>query len=154
VPKTSAGILIFRRREGSLEFLLAHPGGPLWASKDDGIWSIPKGEFEDGEEPLDAAKREFFEETGFEAPGPLLALGTLRQPSGKSVSAWAAEGDLDASAIRSNTFSMEWPPHSGRQAEFPEVDRAGWFGVLDAKRKLLKGQLGFIDEAVRLVGEK
>ena len=153
MPKLSAGILAFRRGEGSLEFLLVHPGGPLWGHKDDGIWSIPKGEYAHGEEPLAAARREFLEETGFEAKGPFIALSTLRQPSGKRVSAWAIEADFDADAIRSNTFVMEWPPHSGRHAEFPEVDRGGWFNVADTKRKLLPGQHGFADEIARLVGE-
>jgi predicted NUDIX family NTP pyrophosphohydrolase len=150
--KTSAGILVHRTGDNGPEFLLVHPGGPFWANKDDGAWSIPKGEYDDGEEPLDAAVREFAEETGFEIAGPLVPLGTLRQRSGKRVSAWLAEADFDEAAVTSNSFTMEWPPASGRQAEFPEVDRAEWFDVATARRKLLPGLAGFIDEACRCLG--
>jgi predicted NUDIX family NTP pyrophosphohydrolase len=150
--KPSAGLLAFRRTAGEPEFLLVHPGGPFWANRDDASWSIPKGEYEPDEEPLDAACREFQEETGFEAAGPFIPLTTLTQPNGKRVSAWAIEADFDASAMTSNSFTMEWPPRSGTQAEFPEVDRAAWFATAEAKRKLLPGQVGFIDELVGLLG--
>jgi predicted NUDIX family NTP pyrophosphohydrolase len=154
MAKRSAGILAFRRRGDSIEFLLVHPGGPFWRAKDEGAWSIPKGEYEVGEPPLAAALREFTEETGFIASDPLLPLTPLRQPSGKRVAAWAFEGDFDPAEMRSNTFELEWPPRSGKIAEFPEVDRAGWFDAADAKRKLLKGQVGFVDELTRLIEGK
>lgn len=144
--KHSAGLLVYRFRDGSLEVLLVHPGGPYWTKKDDGAWSIPKGEFDIGEEdPLKTAKREFKEETGFDVDGSFMPLDTLKQPSGKIVHAWAIEGDCDAAKIKSNTFKMEWPPRSGKQQEFPEVDRGGWFNLETAKIKLLKGQVGFLD---------
>jgi len=144
--KHSAGILMFRSRAGSLEVLLVHPGGPFWAKKDEGVWSIPKGEFNiDTEDPLEAAKREFAEETGFTPEGDFIYLDTLSQSSMKIVHAWAVEGDCDAAHIKSNTFTMEWPPRSGKQKEFPEVDRAEWFDVETAKIKILKGQTAFID---------
>ncbi len=137
---------MYRSREGSLEVLLVHPGGPFWAKKDEGAWSIPKGEFIiDTEDPLGAARREFVEETGFTPEGDFISLGTLAQSSMKIVQAWAVEGDCDAAHIKSNTFSMEWPPRSGKQQEFPEVDRAGWFDIETAKTKILKGQTTFID---------
>lgn len=146
MPKHSAGILMYRFREDSLELFLVHPGGPFWAKKDEGAWSIPKGEFNvENEDPLEAAKREFEEETGFTVEGDFISLDTLKQSSMKIVHAWAVEGDCDAAKINSNTFSMEWPPRSGKQQEFPEVDRAGWFDVETAKIKLLKGQTAFID---------
>jgi predicted NUDIX family NTP pyrophosphohydrolase len=144
--KKSAGLLMYRRRHGVLEVLLVHPGGPFWAKKDEGSWSVPKGEYTSGEDPLDVAKREFHEETGFEAFGQFVPLTPLKQPSGKIITAWAFEGDCDASASKSNTFMMEWPPRSGRQQEFPEVDRAGWFPIPVAKEKIIKGQSGFLDE--------
>ncbi|MGD0623173.1 MAG: NUDIX domain-containing protein [Thermodesulfobacteriota bacterium] len=144
--KKSAGLLIYRRRHGVLEVLLVHPGGPFWAKKDEGSWSIPKGEYTPEEDPLEVAKREFQEETGFRALGEFLPLNPRKQPSGKIITAWAFEGDCDASAVKSNTFLMEWPPHSGRQQEFPEVDRAGWFTLPVAKEKIVKGQAGFLDE--------
>src|SRR5918993_854386 len=130
MPKRSAGLLVYRPSDDGLEVLLVHPGGPFWARKDDGAWSIPKGEYEPSEDPLEVALREFEEELGAEPPDSTdaLPLGELRQPSGKVVSAWAVEGDLDVSDVRSNLFEMEWPPRSGRTQEFPEVDRAGWFG--------------------------
>ena len=141
MAKRSAGLLLYRLKNGQPEVLLVHPGGPYWAKKDDGAWSIPKGEYTEGEEPLAAARREFEEETGICPEGEAIPLGTIRQPGGKFVTAFAMEGDLDAAAIRSNTFSMEWPPRSGRMQTFPEVDRAGWFGKEEAERKILRGQL-------------
>ena len=146
MPKKSAGLLMYRERAGLLEVFLVHPGGPYWAKKDDGAWSIPKGEFED-EDPFAAAKREFEEETGFAPFEPsceVIPLTPQRQPGGKIVYAFALRGDLDPSALESNTFSMEWPPKSGRRVEFPEVDRAGWFSTEDAARKILKGQAPLI----------
>lgn len=153
MPKLSAGLLVYRRSDRGLEVLLVHPGGPYWAKKDDGAWSIPKGEYEPDEDPLEVALREFEEEIGKTPPDPTDAvwLGELRQPSGKVVSAWAVEGDVDVTEAQSNTFEMEWPPRSGRTAEFPEVDRAGWFGLEEARRKLLRGQLGFIDRLSNLL---
>ena len=140
MPKTSAGILLFRKRPQGVEVLLVHPGGPFWAKKDAGAWSIPKGETETGEDPAVAAKREFAEETGAAVAGALIDLGTFRQPGGKIVAAYAAEGDFDPAALHSNAFAMEWPPRSGKTAEFPEVDRAAWFDLEDAETKILKGQ--------------
>jgi len=144
--RKSAGLLLFRETVAGQEVLLVHPGGPFWAKKDDGSWSIPKGEFADGEEPLDAAKREFEEEMGVPAVGDFIALESLKQPSGKWLFAWAVRSDFDPSVLKSNTFCMEWPPKSGRQQEFPEVDRAAWFGVEAARRKILKGQEPFLDQ--------
>jgi predicted NUDIX family NTP pyrophosphohydrolase len=153
MPARSAGILLFRRPAGGLELLLVHPGGPYWARKDAGAWSIPKGEYADGENPLDAARREFEEETGTVPPvGELVALGEVRQRSGKRVTVWAAEGDLDADDVRSNTFSVEWPPRSGRMQEFPEVDRAGWFAPEDARRRLVAAQSEFVDRLLAHLG--
>ncbi|HXE62397.1 MAG TPA: NUDIX domain-containing protein [Bryobacteraceae bacterium] len=142
----SAGLLMFRKRDG-LEFLLVHPGGPFWAKKDLGAWSIPKGEYGAGADPLEAAFREFEEEIGVppQPGGELLALGEVRQPGGKVVTAWAFEGNCDEASIRSNAFSMEWPKGSGRMREFPEVDRAAWFGLEEARKKILKGQVAFLD---------
>ena len=144
MPTKSAGILPFREVSGRLEVLLVHPGGPLWAGKDEGAWSIPKGEFGGDEEPLVAAKREFEEETGFTPDGEMIPLQTLRQPSGKLIYAWAMKCDVDPAGLRSNTFSLEWPPKSGRYREFPEIDRAAWFPVEAAGRKILKGQAAFL----------
>jgi len=153
--KQSAGILLYRMRDGSPEVFLVHPGGPFWAGKDAGAWSIPKGEFEGGDDPLEAAKREFLEETGSPIDGTFLALAPLKQRSGKVVHAFAVQGDLDAASIGSNTFSMEWPPHSGKQQEFPEVDKGGWFTINAAREKLLAGQRGFLDELeVLLSGDR
>lgn len=146
MSKKSAGILFFREASGHLEVFLVHPGGPLWAKKDEGSWSIPKGEFEEGEDPLTAARREVAEETGFTAAGELIPLAQLRQPGGKIVYAWAMKRDFDPERLKSNTFSMEWPPKSGRQQEFPEIDRAAWFTLESARRKILKGQAGFLDQ--------
>jgi predicted NUDIX family NTP pyrophosphohydrolase len=146
MPKLSAGVLLYRTRDGVVEVLIAHPGGPFWARKDDGTWSIPKGEFTDGEDPWAAAQREFFEELGLPVPaGARIDMGALKQPSGKVVTAFAVEGDLDVTDARSNTFEMEWPRGSGKMREFPEVDRVGWFAVAQARTKLLKGQLPFLD---------
>jgi predicted NUDIX family NTP pyrophosphohydrolase len=131
---------LYRFKDGTAEVLLVHPGGPFWAKKDDGAWSIPKGEYETGEDPLDAAKREFEEETGQRAAGAFIDLGAFRQPSGKMIRAWALEADLDVGALKSNLFTMEWPPRSGRSQEFPEVDRAAWFTLSQASRKILAGQ--------------
>jgi predicted NUDIX family NTP pyrophosphohydrolase len=147
---SSAGVLVYRRRS-RLEVLLVHPGGPFWAKKDDGAWSIPKGEFAEGEDPLTAARRELAEETGLVVDRELRPLGSVKQAGGKVVHAWALEGDLDASAIRSNTFSMEWPPRSGRMQQFPEVDRAAWFSIDEARVKLLKGQLPLLDVLVAAI---
>jgi len=138
--KHSAGLLMFRRRHVEPEVLRVHPGGPLLARKDDGVWSIPKGLCEGGEEPLAAARREFEEETGQRPTGDFIPLGAFRQPGGKIVTAWAFEGELDLAGFRSNLFAMEWPPKSGRMAQFPEADRAGWFAPPEALRNILKGQ--------------
>jgi predicted NUDIX family NTP pyrophosphohydrolase len=144
--RRSAGILLYRFASEDLEVLLVHPGGPFWARRDAGVWSIPKGEHEADEEPLIAARREFAEELGTEPPaGQPLDLGEVRQKSGKYVHAWALEGDLDATAITSNSFALEWPPRSGRTREFPEVDRAQWFGLRDAREKLNPGQVPLLD---------
>lgn len=147
----SAGILLYRFNEGNLQVMLVHPGGPFWAKKDDGAWSIPKGIYEEGENPLAAAKREFQEETGQEVDGDFIDLGELKQPSRKIVQAWALEHDLDTSRIISNTFSLEWPPKSGAVREYPEVDRGRWFNVQEAREKILKGQLEFLDRLVEKI---
>lgn len=141
MAKTSAGVLLYRRTGGLPEVFLVHPGGPFWAKKEDGAWSIPKGEFAEGEDPVEVAKREFEEETGFPLKGTLDRLEPVKQVGGKIVYAWASEGEIDASAIHSNRFSMEWPPHSGKNQEFPEVDRASWFDLDTARRKILKSQM-------------
>jgi predicted NUDIX family NTP pyrophosphohydrolase len=147
MPTRSAGILLHRRGAGGREVLLVHPGGPFWAKRDDGAWSIPKGEYADGEDAEAAARREFAEELGSPLPdgAPLVELGEVRQRNGKLVVAWAAEGDLDATAARSNTFEMEWPPRSGRRQEFPEIDRADWFPLARAREKLIPAQVAFLD---------
>jgi predicted NUDIX family NTP pyrophosphohydrolase len=150
MAKHSAGLLMYRRGRGELEVFLVHPGGPFWAQKDVGAWSIPKGEYRPGEDPLAAARREFREETGFSVAGEFIPLTPRKQPSGKIIQAWAVEGDCDAAAVRSNTFTLEWPPRSGRQQEFPEVDRAAWFTLTAAREKIIKGQVGFLDELGRL----
>ena len=149
--KKSAGILMYRLRNEVLEVLLVHPGGPFWTKKDIGSWSIPKGEYTNTEDPFTVAKREFEEETSFQVDGDFTPLTPLKQPSGKVVSAWTVGGDCDASKIKSNTFLMEWPPRSGKKQEFPEVDRAEWFTIDTAKKKLLKGQVGFIEELCKLL---
>jgi predicted NUDIX family NTP pyrophosphohydrolase len=150
MPLPSAGLLPYRfSKDRVLEVLVVHPGGPLWAAKDEGAWSIAKGEYEPGEDPEAAANREFAEELGQEPPtGPRIDLGELRQPSGKRVRAWAVEGDVDTESVVSNEFEMEWPPRSGRKGSWPEVDRAAWVTVASAKRKLLKGQVDFVDRLV------
>ncbi len=153
VPTRSAGLLLFRRGDAGTEVLIGHMGGPFWAKRDEGGWSIFKGEYADGEDPLAAARREFQEETGSPAPpGEPLELGEVRQSGGKRVVAWAIEADFDASTVRSNTFEIEWPPRSGRRQAFPEIDRAEWLGLDDARRKLVKGQLPLLDALAKLVG--
>jgi predicted NUDIX family NTP pyrophosphohydrolase len=152
VKKRSAGILMYRRSGPELELLLVHPGGPFWARKDLGAWSIPKGEYAEGEEPLAAAKREFREELGAEAEGSFVELGVVVQPSRKEITAWAVEGDFPVAELKSNTFELEWPPKSGRKQRFPEVDRAGWFGLAEARRKILRGQVEFVDRLMARVG--
>jgi predicted NUDIX family NTP pyrophosphohydrolase len=144
-------LLVYRRRGGSVEVLLVHPGGPFWSHKDAGAWSLPKGRIEEGEDPLAAAIREFREETGFPIKGDFRPLAPITQRSGKVVHAWAVEGDCDPSAIHSQTFSMEWPPKSGRMREFPEVDRAAWFSLDEAKLRLLTAQSAFIDQLRRML---
>jgi predicted NUDIX family NTP pyrophosphohydrolase len=146
MPKASAGILLFRRRPHGLEVLLVHPGGPLWAKKDEGAWSIPKGEIEPGEDPLAAARREFEEELGSPVSGEFIRLAPVRLASGKTVYAWAVEGDFDPATLTGGSFTMEWPPGSGRQQQFPEVDRAEWFTLDVAKRKINKGQLPLLEQ--------
>jgi predicted NUDIX family NTP pyrophosphohydrolase len=144
--RRSAGILLYRDGTHGLEVLLVHPGGPFWARRDAGAWSIPKGEYGDDEDPRACALREFAEEIGTVLPaGELVELGSVTQKSGKVVSAWATEGDLDADAVRSNTFTIEWPPRSGRSATFPESDRAGWFGLEAAREKVVPAQADFLD---------
>ena len=149
--RQSAGLVMYRYRNSILEVFLVHPGGPYWAKKDDGSWSIPKGEYSDEEDLLATAKREFKEETSYDAEGEFMSLTPIKQPGGKLISAWALEGDCDASSIKSNTFQMEWPPKSGSKAEFPEVDRAEWFPITVAKKKLLRGHVGFIDELCKIL---
>jgi predicted NUDIX family NTP pyrophosphohydrolase len=149
--KKAAGLLLYRETSGALEVLLAHPGGPFWAKKDDGAWSIPKGEFEAGEEPLDAAMREFEEETGTKPQGEAIPLEPLRQAGGKIVHAYAMRAEFDPSTLRSNTFLLEWPPKSGRRQEFPEVDRAAWFPIEEAERKILTSQAPLLQQLRRMV---
>jgi predicted NUDIX family NTP pyrophosphohydrolase len=149
--KQSAGLLLYRKRRGLLQVFLVHPGGPFWAKRDNGVWSIPKGELENSENALETARREFTEETSFSIDGPFVPLKAIKQPSGKVVSAWAVEGDADAAMLRSNTFRMEWPPRSGQKQEFPEVDRGGWFYLAEARRKLLPGQVPFVDELAAMI---
>jgi predicted NUDIX family NTP pyrophosphohydrolase len=152
MPRRSAGILLYRRRHGALEVLLVHPGGPAWANRDAGAWSIPKGEYGDGEDPRAVALREFEEETGQPPPGgELVALGEVRQRGGKVVTAWATPGDLDPETVTSNTFTMQWPPRSGRWRTFPEVDRAGWFDPATAREKLLAAQAELVDRLLALL---
>jgi predicted NUDIX family NTP pyrophosphohydrolase len=142
---------MYRRRDGRLEVFLVHPGGPFWAKKDLGSWTIPKGEYLEGEDPFQAAQREFQEETGFRAEGGFIALGDLKQPSGKVLTAWAFEGDCDPAQLKSNTFSLEWPPRSGRQVEFPEIDRGAWFSMEAARKKLLPGQGPLLDRLLEKI---
>ncbi|HLM09880.1 MAG TPA: NUDIX domain-containing protein [Thermoleophilaceae bacterium] len=153
MARRSAGILLYRVTDGAVEVLLVHPGGPFWTSRDAGAWSIPKGEHDEGEDPRACALREFGEETGADLPaGELIELGTVKQKGGKLVSAFAVESDLDPDAVRSNTFTMEWPPRSGRSAEFPEIDRAGWFDVDTAREKLIPAQAELLDRLLARLG--
>lgn len=147
--KRSAGILLFRRAPEGVQVLLAHPGGPFWARRDEGAWTIPKGGIDEGEEPLIAARREFIEETGVDPGEGGMALAPCRQSGGKTILAWAIEGDCDAGAVRSNDFEMEWPPRSGRIGRFPEIDRAEWFTLEEARRKIHAGQVPLLDELER-----
>ena len=153
MPKQSAGLLLYRESATNLEVLLVHPGGPFWAGKDDGSWSIPKGEFDETEDPRHAAVREFQEETGASVSGELLPLGHVKQRSGKVVYAWAMRGDYDPDRLTSNTFRMEWPPGSGQQREFPVVDRAGWFPLAVAGEKILEAQLPFLTQLAVVLGK-
>jgi len=143
--------LLYRKQQDELQLLLVHPGGPFWAKKDAGAWTIPKGELSEGEDPLSAAKREFNEETGHVVTGPFTKLTPLKQKSGKLIYAWAAEGDLDLNDFKSNEFEMEWPPRSGKYRSFPEADKAGWFSLKEASVKILPGQLGFVSELAALL---
>lgn len=148
----AAGILLFRRAPSGVEVLLAHPGGPIWANKDLGVWTIPKGEIEGDEDALGCARREFGEETGLSPEGPFFDLGEVRQKSGKVVLAWATEGDADPHTLRSNTFSMEWPPRSGTMCQFPEVDRWEWFDLEEAARQINSGQVDLLERLWSLLG--
>jgi len=154
MPKVSAGLLMYRIRDGALQFLLAHPGGPFWKDRDAGAWTIPKGEIQQGEEPLAAAQREFEEEVGFKPRGRFIELAPITQKSGKIVHAWAFEGDCDPARVRSNTFKMEWPPHSGKFEDCPEVDRAGFFGMEEAKGKINPAQIPLLVEATQRLGQR
>lgn len=153
MAKQSAGLLMYRRKAGIWQVLLVHPGGPFWARKDQGAWTIPKGEIEEGEDAFAAALREFEEETGCRPVGEFHALSPVRLKSRKTVWAWAFEGDWDPGRLRSMAFTVEWPPHSGRMREYPEADAAGWFGLEEAREKIQAGQLGFLDEFERIVAE-
>jgi predicted NUDIX family NTP pyrophosphohydrolase len=156
MPANSAGLLLYRRRDGALEVLIAHMGGPFWARREEGAWTIVKGEHDAEEDAIAAARREFAEETGAEAPaGPAIDLGEIRQSGGKRVRGWALEGDFDPASLRSNTFEIEWPPRSGRTAEFPEIDRVRWCDAATARRLLVKAQAAFVDELeARLAGAR
>ena len=151
MPKHAAGILLYRQSPRGLEVLLAHPGGPLWARKDVGAWTIPKGQFGPEESALDAARREFEEEMGSPARGQFVELGSIRQPSGKIVHAFTAESDFDVKQVKSNQFTLEWPPRSGRTGQYPEVDRAEWFSIEEARKRILKGQEPFLDRLLALL---
>jgi predicted NUDIX family NTP pyrophosphohydrolase len=153
MPKISAGLLMYRGRAGELEFLLAHPGGPFWKDRDAGAWTIPKGEIQPGEEPLLAAKREFEEEIGLKPEGNFVELKPITQKGGKIVHAWAFEGDCDTAHIHSNSFQMEWPPHSGRFQTCPEVDRACFFRMTEEKKKINQAQIPFLEELEKLRGK-
>jgi len=154
MPRISAGLLMYRIQDGKLQVLLAHPGGPLFQNKDEGVWTIPKGEIEPGEDLLDAAKREFEEETNIAPIGPFIALTPIKQKGGKIVHAWAFKGDCDPSTVVSNTFKMEWPPKSGRQMEFPEMDRADFFDVATASRKIKAAQMALVEECEQFASGK
>jgi predicted NUDIX family NTP pyrophosphohydrolase len=149
MPKRSAGILVYRRAGSGIEVFLVHPGGPFWAKKEFRAWSIPKGEYEEGEDPFTVALREFREETGQEIAGDWLPLATVKTPGGKFLSSWAVEGVVDAAAIVSNEFAMEWPPRSGRMQMFPEVDRAAWFALPEARERVHAGMVPILDELAR-----
>lgn len=151
MPKTSAGILLYRKSNNEVEVFLIHPGGPFFRNRDEGAWSIPKGEIDEGEDELSAAKREFEEETGCRPEGRFLPLSPVKQKSGKIVLSWAVEGNCDAGSLRSNTFSLEWPPKSGRVQEFPEADRAAWFAISKAKQKINPAQTPLLDELISLL---
>ena len=153
MPKRSAGILMFRRRESDLEVFLVHPGGPFWVKKDFGAWTIPKGEYADDEQPLAAALREFQEETGFPIAGPFHELGTIRQASGKLVTAWAVEGDCEPAKLVSNYCQVEWPPRSRRLIRIPEIDRGAWYSIAEARKRILDTQTPLLDALVRLQTE-
>lgn len=153
MPQRSAGLLIYRRTAGVMEFLLVHPGGPFWARKDEGAWSIPKGLIDDKEDELDAARREAEEELGVAIDGDFQPVGSYKQPGGKTVIAWSVEADIDVDAVRSNTFTMEWPPRSGAMKEFPEVDKAGWFSLPEAGTKILNGQRPMLDDFLKRRGD-
>jgi predicted NUDIX family NTP pyrophosphohydrolase len=150
MPKRSAGLMMFRRLRDGLEVFLVHPGGPLWAKKDQGAWTLPKGEYGSEENPLAAARREFEEETGFSATGDFLELGTIKQKSGKIVTAWAFEGDCDPDKLTSNTCEIEWPPRSGRRLEIPEVDRGRWFSLEEARSYIREEQRPLLDALIQL----
>jgi predicted NUDIX family NTP pyrophosphohydrolase len=154
MPKTSAGVLLFRKRAEGLQVLLVHPGGPFWMRKDEGAWSMPKGLAEEGEDLVAAAKREFFEETGMAISGAFIDLGAHKQPGGKTIVAFGCEGEFDPASLASNTFTMEWPPRSGKTAEFPEVDRAAWFFLDEALKKSTKGQRSIITALAVEVGAR
>lgn len=151
MAKTSSGILLYRKKQSALEVLLVHPGGPFFARKDEGSWTIPKGELMEDEDPLQAAIREFEEETGYKPTGDFIPLNAVKQKGGKTVQCWAVEGDLDAAAIVSNTFEMEWPPRSGKMKSFPEVDRASWFELPAARLKINERQVDFIGQLTDLL---
>ena len=152
MPKQSAGILLYRTSESELQVFLVHPGGPFYRNKDAGAWSIPKGEFLDDEDPLTAAKHEFEEETGKAIDGSFIKLEAVTLKSGKIVHAWAVEGDIDQETIYSNSFEMEWPPKSGNKQSFPEIDRAGWFKVVEARLKINSAQAKLIDSLIAMIG--
>jgi predicted NUDIX family NTP pyrophosphohydrolase len=149
--KISAGLLMYRKRGGTVEVLLVHPGGPYWAKKDLGAWTIPKGECAPNEDLLACARREFEEETGFVPTGPFTPLAAIKQPGGKIVHTWVSQGDWDPAMLRSNTFTMEWPPGSGQQREFPEIDRAAWYRLDEARKRILKSQGRLLDELERVL---
>jgi len=154
MPKRSAGILAWKRDNGVVRVLLVHPGGPFWKNMDAGAWTIPKGEIAPGEEPLDAARREFKEETGHELAGEFVPLSEVRQTGGKIVMAWAIEAEIDADAVASNRFEMEWPPRSGRKQSFPEIDRAGWFPLDEARARINRGQAPLLAELEKMAGSR
>jgi predicted NUDIX family NTP pyrophosphohydrolase len=152
MPRTSAGLLPYRRREGRVQVFLVHPSGPFWVNKDEHAWSVAKGEIEADEDLLESAHREFFEETGLRLAGPAIPLAPVRQAGGKLVHVWAIEADIDPSVVQSNSFPLEWPPRSGQVRQFPEVDRAAWFDLADARSKIHKGQVALLDEMKSKLG--